>query len=68
MTFSEALVALKAGKEVRRTNWPDESSVRLSKDSSNCPAFIRANTVKEGYFYWMVGTEDLLAEDWEMAE
>lgn len=65
MDFGEALKNLKAGKPVRRAQWPEDVSLRLANvvtaNPKAKPVLVRGRT-------WTFEGADLLAEDWTAAE
>lgn len=65
MDFGEALKNLKAGKPVRRAQWPEDVSLRLANvvtaDPEGAPVLVLGR-------HWSFQGADLLAEDWAIVE
>jgi hypothetical protein len=63
MDFGEALKSLKAGKPVRRAQWPEDVSLRLGNvaDAEAKPALVLGRA-------WRFQNDDLLADDWTVVE
>lgn len=65
MDFGEALKNLKAGRPVRRAQWPADVSLRLANvvtaDPEARPVLVRGRT-------WAFEGADLLADDWTIVE
>lgn len=72
MTFGEAMVALEAGKQVRRHSWEDmsEQVVRVTTASGR-PSYILVADVSDGSvcsYQWSPAAHELHATDWEVIE
>lgn len=66
-TFSDALIALKAGRKVRRSGWNGKGmSVSLTVESEYLGGFFTMYLPNGRPFIWTPNTLDLLAEDWEI--
>lgn len=65
MDFSDALKSLKAGKPVRRAQWPADVSLRLANvvtaEPEVKPVLVLGRT-------WPFKGDDLLADDWTLVE
>lgn len=65
MDFGKALEHLKAGKPVRRTQWPEDVSLRLANvaqaEPEAKPVLVLGRT-------WSFKGDDLLADDWSVVE
>lgn len=65
MDFGKALEHLKAGKPVRRAQWPEDVSLRLANvaqaEPAPSPVLVLGRT-------WTFKGDDLLAEDWAVLE
>jgi hypothetical protein len=65
MDFGKALEHLKAGKPVRRAQWPEDVSLRLANvaaaEPQPQPVLVLGRT-------WSFKGDDLLADDWSVVE
>lgn len=62
MTFGDAVDALKVGRRVRRTTWPDHVVV-VVYDRELCTFWGQLRT-RAHPFFW----RDIASEDWEVVE
>lgn len=66
MDFSEALIALRAGRKVSRNGW-EANGLWLERDASEVDPqrdVIRLHCPRDGRTVWMPMPEDLLSDDW----
>jgi hypothetical protein len=66
MGFESALMALKAGKRVKREHWQPEDCIFL-KTVNGLPALVRQFGEKN-YSVWHIEDISILAEDWEIID
>lgn len=67
MTFEKALEAMRDGKMVTRTSWPDKNMLWLG-DSYGLPATRVSPMNSENSSIWKPTAFDLAADDWEIVE
>lgn len=62
MDFGKALEHLKAGKPVRRAQWPEDVSLRRLEGQDGKPKLLRGRELST------VAPADVFAEDWTLVE
>jgi hypothetical protein len=67
MNFNEALDAIKKGKKIRRKRWLMTDMVYLVENKFNSIYHIEYRYLG-GCRMYAASSEDMLAEDWEIAE
>lgn len=63
MDFGDAVRAMKAGQEVRRKSWRKEW--KIAEHNGSLITFIGGPV---GWSYWRPSYDDILGEDWEIAQ
>ena len=64
LKFSEAMIALKESKHVKRLTWSDTNKLKMIVDLMGVNRFLLVNIETNAFIPWSANAEDCLAEDW----